>query len=157
MRAQAPIIAANVSAERESSIISFPFVFNSFYCTFFLSFRRAFLTVDRLEALLLSKEMRLDEVNALNGATFRSMKRLSVKYFRNGCPSIACVEIRRNRCITIIGIRCFNKLREYGIICKNMNVSVYVYVCLYLCKSNILDIYIYNINIYIFYYNIIYI
>lgn len=74
VRAEAPIIAANVSVEREGSVISFPFVFNSFYSTFFPTFRRAFLAADRrLEALLLllPKEIRSDEVNALNAATLR--------------------------------------------------------------------------------------
>jgi len=71
VRAEVPIIAANVSVEREGSVISSSFVFNSFYSTFFPFFRRAFLTVDRrMEAL--PKKIRSDEVNVLNAATLRT-------------------------------------------------------------------------------------
>lgn len=101
VRAEAPIIAANVSAEREGSIISFPFIFNSFCSTFLPPSVAFFLPlflpmIDDWE--LLPKEMRSDEVNAsLNVTTLRTFNEGIVCEILSRRLSVAYVENRGNR------------------------------------------------------------
>lgn len=123
MRAEVPIIAANVSAEREKApLLAFPsFSIRSAPPSSTPS-RRAFLAADRLVALPLPREVLSDEVNALNDTMFRSMKGLSVNTFETAVRPLHALKfvgidvIRRNKCVLV------NCMREYRIICENMNV-----------------------------------